>query len=289
MGTSKRYGGPAGGLVPSFLDDPPAPALAPPPSSPASQPGAPAAPGTPATQHAPARPSPAPDTSGAGDFRGARANFTRFSRTGSRRSLGSAVSSYVRAGTGGARRAAQRMGSSRAAARGLLGVVRDFQRVGPVETLRRLNLDGLAGRPAPDVFVAVLEFICPPGGAVDEAIARAAMLETIGDLAEAGVGSFDTLTAEQMREFFLDFVARSIEGRVIADLGARGVTLPDDVASVESAQAQLHDFVTGATRGQLSNRLDGVANLSNRDIEISVNQIYEAAFELIAAAGEASE
>jgi MFS transporter, NNP family, nitrate/nitrite transporter len=34
------------------------------------------------------------------------------------------------------------------------------------------------------------------------------------------------------------------------------ITLPDDVAAVESAQTQLHDFVTGATRGQLAGRLD---------------------------------
>lgn len=138
------------------------------------------------------------------------------------------------------------------------------------------------------MFVAILEFVCPPGGAIDEAIARQAMLETIGDMAEAGVGSFDALKPDQMQEFFLDFIVRSIEGRVMADLGGRGVTLPNDVAAVESAQAQLHDFVTGCTRGQLSGRLDGLDRMSDRDIEGIVNQIYEAAFELVAAAGEAA-
>lgn len=180
------------------------------------------------------------------------------------------------------------MGSSRAAAGGLLGVVRDFQRLGPTETLRQLNLAGLAAQPAADVFVAILEFICPPGGAVDDAIARQAMLETIGDLAEAGLGSFDTLTPQQLQDVFLDFVSRSIEGRVMADLGGRGIKLPDDVTAVESAQGQLHDFVEGATRGQLAGRLDGLERLSDRDIENVVNQIYEAAFELIAVAGEAA-
>jgi hypothetical protein len=180
------------------------------------------------------------------------------------------------------------MGSSRAAGARLLGVVRDFQTLGPAETLRQLNLAGFAGRPAAEVFVGLLEFVCPPGGAVDEAIARQAMLETIGDMAEAGVGSFDTLTVDQMSEFFLDFVARSIEGRVMADLGGRGITLPDSVAAVENAQVQLHDFVTGCTRGQLASRLDGVDRMSDRDIERVVTQIYEAAFELVAAAGEAA-
>ncbi len=255
MGTSKSYGGPGSGLVPSFLNDPSPPALPSAPIAPPVAPGAPGVPGipspSPSLPPAPTMP-PRPDTSGAGDFRGARTSFSRFARTGSRSSLGSAVSNYVRNGTGGAGRAARRMGSSRATARGLLRVVRNFQQLGPSETLRQLDLVGLAGQPAPDVFVAILEFICPPGGAVDEAIARTAMLETIGDMAEAGVGSFDALTPAQMQEFFLDFIARSIEGRVMADLGGRGVTLPDDVAAVESAQAQLHDFVTGATRGQLS-------------------------------------
>ena len=74
----------------------------------------------------------------------------------------------------------------------------------------------------------------------------------------------------------------------MADLGGRGVTVPDNIAAVESAQAQLHDFVAGATRGQLIGRLDGVERLSDRDIETTVNQIYETAFELIAAAGEAA-
>lgn len=291
MGTSKGYGGPSSGLVPSWVDDP-APGVAPAPASPApGTQGHPAGPGQPGVS-APAQPqapaSPRPDTSGAGGLGGARGNFSRFARTGSRSALGSALSNYVRNGTGGAGRAARRMGSSRAAGARLLGVVRDFATIGPAETLRQLNLAGLAGRPAGEVFVGLLEFVCPPGGAVDEAIARQAMLETIGDMAEAGVGSFDSLTPDQMGEFFLDFVARSIEGRVMADLGGRGVTLPDSVAAVENAQAQLHDFVTGCTHGQLAGRLEGVERMSDRDIEVVVNQIYEAAFELVAAAGEAA-
>jgi hypothetical protein len=180
------------------------------------------------------------------------------------------------------------MGASRGAGAHLLGFIRDVHRNGAAETLQQLNLPGLAGRPAHEVFVALLEFLCPPGGAIDEAIARQAMLEAIGDLAEAGEGNFDTMTPDQMQEFFLDFIARSIEGRVIADLGQRGVTLPDDAAAVEYAQQQLHDFVAGCTRGQLSGRLDGLDRLPDLEIERVVDEIYEAAFELVAAAGEAA-
>jgi len=178
------------------------------------------------------------------------------------------------------------MAASRRAGSKLLGVFRDVQRYGATETLRRLNLSGLVGRPAIDVFVALVEFVCPPGGAIDEAIARQSMLEVIGDMAESGVMDFDALTSAQLREFFLDFLARSIEGRVMADLGQRGITIPDDVADVERMQQQLHDFVSGCTRGQLSGRLDGVEQLGDDGIERMVDAIYEAAFELVAAAGE---
>lgn len=287
MGTSKAYGGPSNGLVPSFVDNPPPPTVPTPAVQPSSQPVQPAT-GIQSGTGAPITPR-VPDTGGSGDFRTARSNFTRFAHTGSGSSLGRAMAGYVRSGTGSARRASRRMGSSQVAARGLLGLVRNFQQLGPTQTLRQLNLDGFVGQPATDVFVALLEFICPPGGTVDEGIARQAMVETIADMAEAGVGSFDTLTREQLDGVFLDFIVRSIEGRVMADMGGRGITLPDDVAAVERMQDQLHDFVSGATRGHLAEQLNGIANMSDSDIEIKVNQIYEAAFDLIAVAGEGAQ
>ena len=95
MGTSKGSSGPGSGLVPSFVNDPVAPALPVAPVTPPAMPASPVAPNNPAPLPVPAGPAPAPsrpDTSGAGDFRGARTSFSRFARTGSRSSLGSAVS-----------------------------------------------------------------------------------------------------------------------------------------------------------------------------------------------------
>lgn len=285
MGTSKCYGGPSKGLVPTWVDDPAPGAL---PSMPV---GTPDVSGNPGDQN-PDQPAQTtrPDVAAAGSLGGARGNFSRFAGTGSPSALGRALSGYVRRGTGGARRASKRMGASRAAGARLLGIVRDVQRFGVAETLRQtLSLPELAGRPASEVFLALTDFVCPPGGKVDEGIARQAMLDAIGDLAEAGHAAFDTFSAEQLQEFFLDFIVRSIEGRVMADIGGRGITLPNDVAAVERTQDQLHDFVAGCTRGVLAGRLDRVDSLTNRDIENKVDEIYEAAFELVAAAGEAAE
>lgn len=293
MGTSKGYGGSVSGLVPSWVDDV-APATTPgqsgeagQPSNPSSDPNSPNNPNPPG-QGGQSGQRPV-DNNGTAKLQPARTQFTRFARTGSRSALGRALSGYVRSGTGGAGRAARRMGASRAAAGRLLGVIRDVQRFGAAEVLRRLNLNGLAGRPSSEVFMALVEFVCPAGGAIDEAVARQAMLENVIALAESGETTFDEMTPEQMNEFFLDFVSQSIEGMVMADLGQRGVTIPDDVDAVERMQTELHDFITGATRGRLSDRLEGLPGLTDQDIQGVISRIYESAFEIIAVAGEAAQ
>ncbi len=239
---------------------------------------------------------PAGGAAAAGGFTSARTSFTRFSKTGSSSSLGAALASYVGGGGGGgrgsnrsgggARRSAQRMGSSLASGGRLLGVVRDFRAVGPDETLRRLDLQGMADRPASEVFLAMLEFLCPPGGAIDEAISRQAMLEAIGNLDRDVPIPFEELAPAQLSELFLDFVALSIEGRVIADIGARGIELAPEVAAIERTHEQLHDFIQGCCRVHLSGLLTGLEALNGREVEQRSNEIYEAAFGLISEAGE---
>lgn len=283
MGTSKGYGGPPTDLVPSWL----APAAG--GAGTASDDGN----GDDSSDNGPADggASASPATSG---FTAARTAFTRFSKNGSSSSLGSALANYVRGssssggrgGGGGVRRAAQRMGASRGAGSRLLGVVRDLQQIGAAETLRRLDLGDMVNRPAADVFVAMLEFLCPPGGAIDEAISRQAMLEAIGNLEDVGTTGFGEMAPEQLREFFLDFVALSIEGRVIADIAARGIAISSDIETVENTHTQLHEFIDGCCRVHLSGLLTGLEALSNQEVDQRVDEIYEAAFSLIAEAGE---
>ena len=274
MGTSSSYGGPQIGLIPSWVDDPATGVAA--PEGTAVDPAA--APRQP--------PRTSPDLSGAGSLRGARIAFNQFARTGNRDALARGMSRYVRDGVGGSGRAARRMGEARATAGRLLGVVRDFSRDGPAEALRRVDLAGLAGQPAEDVLLSLLEVICPPGGSLDEAIARQGMLEAIDALAEEGLGAFDELTAGHLEEFFLDVVARTIEARILNDIGAKGVSIPDDIGAINRLQAQLHDFVGGTVRGELAGRLSGVASLSDRAVAGAANGVYEAAFEMLAILGD---
>lgn len=280
MGTSKGYGGPSSGLVPSWIDDVAQPA------APAAQPNGPG-------QSNPSQPGSTPsgpvNNDGTGSLRGARSSFTRFARTGSPSDLGNALYSYVRKGVGGSARGARRMGSSRATAAKLLSIFGDVQRNGAAETLRRLQLTVAPGQPASQVLLTLLEFICPPGGAIDEGVARQAALNTIAELDEAGSGSFEDMTQADRQNFFLDFVANSIESMIMADLGGRGITMPDDVEAVERIQSQMSSFITGCTRGQLAKRLEQWPAPTDQEVNQVTSAIYEAAFDLIATAAEGLE
>ncbi|WP_208950379.1 Qat anti-phage system associated protein QatB [Rahnella sp. ChDrAdgB13] len=274
MGTSKAYGGPATGLVPDFVDNPPEPTLPLPHTTQDVAPSSPVAPR---------------DSSGAGPLSSPKGDFTRYARSGSRSALGKAVANYVRNGTGGAGRASRRMGSSRVVAGGLLGILGDFQQGGATQVLQRFNLGGLSGQPAATVFVSLIEFLCPPGGSVDEGIARQAMLDTIGDMSESCLESFDALTPEQLQEVFIGFVVHSIEGRIMADIGHNAIKLPEDIQAIGDIQATLHDFVDTATRTHLRDELGQIDGLSGSAVEDKVERIYEYAFELITSEGERAE
>lgn len=287
MGTSGTFGGSKSGLVPSWVDDPPstpaaAPQGAPPPGGDGVDGGAETDTQAPPAAYPPLRLAPAGSGLGA-----ARGNLTRGARTSDGRAIRRGAGQYVSA-SGGGRGAARRMPSSRAAAGGIAGLARNFATQGPAEALRPFNLEGLAGAPAVDVFVALTDTLCPPGGTIDEAIARDAMLETIAALAAEGVGNFDDMTPADLQEFFIGVVTRSIEGKILNEVGTNSIRVSPDLAAVERAQRMLHDFVDGCVRDRFAASGSSLANVSGQQIDDFVSELYGAAFDLMQTLGEAS-
>ena len=216
-------------------------------------------------------------------FRSARKNFSAFAGSGGndRAALRRAVRDYLRSGTQGSRRATRRMGASRAAARGMLGVFRGFLRDGVDATLRRLNFADLVGRPAADVFLGLTDFICPDGGSIDEGIARDAWLETIVDLLQLGIENLDGLSTEQIQEVFLTFVAHAIKTRLFQDIGTNGLRMAADLSAVEAFESEFQDFIRRAVRDAFSSDLTRLPNLSVQDIPNIVDETYQTAWELL--------
>lgn len=292
MGTSTAFNGQGGGtpLVPSWLEGDGSTAAASDPPEAGGQP-----PDPPATSASPSpstRRPPIPAAADAGRFTAARSNFSRFAGSDGRdgRSLGRAVSHYVGSSAGGARTAAARMGSSRAAGSRLLGFLSDAVTQGAPAALRTLNLGALAGRPIDEIFLGLVDYVCPDGGSIDEGIAREAFIETIADLAESGITTLDGLSADQMQTIFELYATNAIEARLCNDIGTKVITLPSDAREVARVQAQLHDFIQRGVADALTAAGVTTTTLTQDRVLGFVARIYEQAFSILQAMGnEAAE
>ncbi|MBY0135179.1 MULTISPECIES: Qat anti-phage system associated protein QatB [Alphaproteobacteria] len=290
MGTSSAFGGQGGGtpLVPSWLGNEGSPPAAPDGATPPNGGGAPPA-QPPARPPAPPERPPVPPTADPTRFSAARGNFSRFAGSGGddRKALGRAVSHYVGSSSGGARTAAARMGSARGAGSRLLGFLSDAARRGATEALRALNLGALAGRPIEEIFLGLADYVCPDGGTIDEGIAREAFVETIADLAGAGITDLDSLTPDQMQTVFELYATNAIEARLCNDIGLKAVSLPSDSRQAARVQAQLNDFIRRAVADALTTARAAVAALTPDRVLAFVGGIYEQAFGILQIMGDA--
>lgn len=286
MGTSTAYGGPGGGtpLIPSWLDN--ETPISPPDNGTGSDGQQPTDSPEPLT---PPNLPPIPTAADPQRFSSARSNFTRFAGSGGtdRASLGRAISKYVSTSSGGARQAAQRMGASRGASVRLLGFLADAQAKGVNEALRSLELESLAGRPITEIFVGLADYICPGAGTVDEGIAREAYIETIVELASEGLTDLNTFTPDQMHTVFELYATHAIEARICNDIGTKAVSMPINAHSAHLVEQQVRDFIRGGVSDALARAQTGTHFLTPEQIQGFVDTIYESAFGILQALGEA--
>lgn len=216
-------------------------------------------------------------------FSVARSNFSRFARSGGsdRKSLGRAVSSYIRSTSGGPHTAAVRMGSARITASRVLSFLSEVVAQGEVKALQVLNLGTLAGHPIEEIFLSIADIVCPEGGSIDEGIARDAFIETITDLASAGITNLDELTVEQMQTVFELYATNAIEARLCNDIGTKTIILPSDMSDATTVQAQLHDFIQRAVSDILTKARLTMSNLNSINISHFVDRIYKDSFEIL--------
>jgi hypothetical protein len=170
----------------------------------------------------------------------------------------------------------------------LLGFLSDAVGRGAVEALRALNLGAFAGRPIQDIFLGLADYVCPDGGTIDEGVAREAFIETIADLAEAGVTDLDGLTADQMQTVFELFATNAIEARLCNDIGMKTITLPSDAREAGRVQAQLKDFIQRGVSDALTAARPAAQALTPERVFGFVDRIYEQAFGILQIMGDAA-
>jgi hypothetical protein len=281
MGTSAKYGGPSASsaLIPSFLEVS-IPAAAPPPEEKKDgkeqeqkpepkvqkKPNAPAA--------LPPLPAPGPASS----FRSSRTSFNSFASSHDGRTLRNSLSSYVSKGTGGGRTATRRMGASIPSVGRAIDFVQGVARDGIDKALANLGLENLIGQPAEQALAILTDVFCPAGGPIDQAIAREAWDEAVLELTDLEIDDIKDITPEQWQGLVVDFISRTIETKVINDVGSKGISLPEDVQAINQLQSDLHEIIHGAVTDAIGDRLDVGQTIDQKEIQGIVVDIYDRSF-----------
>jgi hypothetical protein len=243
----------------------------------------------PAQQEAPLQVQPLPPLpppASGGRFRTSRSYFNTYASSRDRQSLHKSLSSYVKKGTGGRRGATRRVGASIPTATRIIGFVQDVARTGVNQALLTLGLGNLVGQPAEHILAALTDVFCPAGGPIDQAIAREAWDESVLDLADSGIAEITEVTAEQWQALVGDFIAKSIETKVINDIGAKGIDLPQDIRAINQLQNDLHQLIRGAVDDAIGDRLNTGQPIPQDEIQTLVIDIYERSFAYLEALEE---
>ena len=284
MGTSSAFGGQLGGsLIPSWLGGEDGTPVANPDLNQTSSDDN-------ASQEVPSAPSDRtiPQEIERNQFTSARTNFTGFASSGGadRAKLGRAVSRYIASSTGGAKQAAQRMGTSRSAGANLARFLSEVRTEGIQHALNTLNLSEYVGRPIEEVFLGLADFICPVNGTIDEGIARSAFIETIIDMGDAGITDLNLLSADQMQTVMELYITHTIEARLCNDIGTKITIKPDNIAAFEVAHDQLHDFLRGGVSDALTHARADMESLTFEHAMQFIDSVYEQAFGILQTLGE---
>ncbi|TGQ13578.1 hypothetical protein EN860_030560 [Mesorhizobium sp. M00.F.Ca.ET.217.01.1.1] len=180
------------------------------------------------------------------------------------------------------------MGPSKSVSAGIGGLFSNVADAGAAAALRPFNLESMAGQPVSVVFAALADVLCPAGGTIDEAIARDAMLAVAAELTTGTDLPLDALPLPALDAIFLGTIARSIEAKLINELGTRSIKLPEDIQAVQRIEQELHSFVEGSVRDAFNNSGQILRGLPQADIDHLVDAIYERSFEVLRILGENS-
>ncbi len=81
-------------------------------------------------------------------------------------------------------------------------------------------------------------------------------------------------------------VSRSIEGKILNEVGTNAIAAPSDIGGVERTQAMLHDFIEGCVRDEFDARSTALNDLDADAIDSFVDDLYGAALDLVEALGD---
>ncbi|WP_394883970.1 Qat anti-phage system associated protein QatB [Clostridium tertium] len=221
-------------------------------------------------------------------FRAPRNNFTRFVNDGGRdtSNLHKATFQYIKNSLGGAKNATMRLGAAKNSTARLFSIFNGFINNGVDDTSKKYGLGELIGKSAKEVFLNIMDFVCPNGGSTDEGIARSSYIETLMSLSDIENKSIENLTDFEFLAFTENYMTNIIQERLVNDIGNKIISLPKDIGEVEFIQRQINDYISGAVSDSISALNLDIKNIDNTQTISIVESVYEKAYNILASLEE---
>lgn len=193
---------------------------------------------------------------------------------------------YV-AASGGSRTAAQSARAGRAATRRLGGFLADGARNGFRAAAERLGVGHLVGMDAQSALVAFVDLLAPDGAQLEEAVARAALIETLAEVFDEygvdaqGLDALDRLGPADLEVIITRSIVNYVNDRIQHELVNRleRETIPESDAN--RLLAEMKEFIGGIARLDFAG-VDLVAlDWHGPDGQRLVGRLFESAYALL--------
>jgi hypothetical protein len=174
------------------------------------------------------------------------------------------------------------MGVPRHTVANILGFAQAAAQSGTDEALKKVGLDRFVGKPLEEVCAELIDALCAhDGGSIDEGIARGSLSEAFAEMAAGHDEDHNKLTPADLNELVINFVAQSIKHRILNDIGTKAISLPGNIADIETLQQEVYDLIKGSVRDAVGTRMGKLGNFTPTQLDAEAGKIYELALEVM--------
>lgn len=173
-------------------------------------------------------------------FAVARAEMTKYIKTGNKDKLKSSISSYVRRTLGGSKSGVKRMSTEKAAATKLASMLSSAQRIGIREYVKNINLATLANKPITDIYIFLVDEICPPGNTIDDSLTRRSYLEAWEYIIHSlNPEELEYPAPEVINILIKEYISNTIKNRIIDTIANKTISISEDISTVNETFTQI--------------------------------------------------
>jgi hypothetical protein len=163
----------------------------------------------------------------------------------------------------------------------VIGFIRSVESSGFVQAAKDFGLGDLAGKTLLEIGPVLAEAFLEKGGSIDEGISNRAWIDTVIEAIEAELIVSADIPPDAFIVMLENYVTRSIELRLLQDIGAKVLPLSPDPARAREVKIEIRELLRGEVRRAVRPILQSSARVDQRRLSAVGLKIYRQAFDYL--------